>query len=270
MKERITDFVEKEKVVELDKRDKAVFVGDTHGDLEASEKIWDFFRDEVIGGQTYLVFLGDYVDRGAKSKENIDFLLSKKRECSNGIILLLGNHEAYHLKNLTPADFWKSLGEDEYDYYKDLLSLPWIAETRNLAAMHGALPFVSNLSYLKNSDESVFEKENEVGFPIWVSVTWGDLNYDISGAQIDPLTCRPQFGKEIFLKYMQKLGWNILIRSHQPGMQGWSFSNNVLTIFTSQAYVDMNRAQERSIAVVDLRECVERKRNIEILSLKEF
>lgn len=270
MKKKIVNFVEKNKVVNLEGRDKAVFVGDTHGDLEASKKVWNSFKDEVKGEQTFLVFLGDYVDRGSRSKENIDFLLLKKISNPEGVVLLLGNHDAYHLRKLSPADFWHSLNEEEYDYYKNLLYLPWIAKTRNLAASHGALPFVSDLDELEKSDWDLFEKENDFGIPIWVSVTWGDLNYDVSGSQLDPLTGRPQFGKEIFLEYMQKLGWDHLVRAHQPGMQGWAFSDNVLTIFTSQAYVDMGRAQERSVAVVDIRKKIKKDESIEVLSLNEL
>lgn len=253
----------------MEERELAVFVGDTHGDLEASETIWNRFEEEVKKGKTYLVFLGDYVDRGEKSRENIDFLLSKKKENPDGVVLLLGNHDAYHLRNLMPADFWQSLDEKNYDYYKDLMYLPWIAQSEGLVASHGALPFVSDLGELEIT-ENIFKKQNELDIPIWVSVSWGDLNRKISGAQTDPLTGRPQFGKELVLKYMQKHKWNILIRAHQPGMQGWAFAGNALTIFTSQAYVNMGRSRERSVAVVNVSEPVESKDDVRVYSLNEL
>ncbi len=106
--------------------------------------------------------------------------------------------------------------------------------------------------------------------PIWVSVAWGDLNKKVSGVQMDTLTGRPQFGKEIILKYMQKHNWNVLIRAHQPGMQGWSFAENVLTIFTSQAYVDMGRAQERNVAEVNLEGGVNSPDDVEVLSIDQI
>ncbi|KXB01769.1 hypothetical protein AKJ41_00290 [candidate division MSBL1 archaeon SCGC-AAA259O05] len=270
MKEKIPDLVEDEKVITLEDRSRAIFVGDTHGDLEASKIIWNRFGDEVKNGQTYLVFLGDYVDRGSKSQENIDFLLDKKRECPKGLILLLGNHDAYHLRELSPSDFWQSLNSQDYEYYKDLYLLPWLAESKGLVATHGALPFVPDLQELEGMEEEIFEKKNELDIPIWVSLTWGDINNTISGAQMDPLTGRPQFGQEIIFKYLQKNDWNILIRAHQPGMQGWSFSDNVLTIFTSKAYVRMGRAQERSVAVVELEGRVETRDDVRVLGLSEI
>ncbi|KXB06344.1 hypothetical protein AKJ53_00550 [candidate division MSBL1 archaeon SCGC-AAA382F02] len=266
----ISDIVENEKIISLDERPRAVFVGDTHGDLEASRLVWESFSNEVKSGDTYLVFLGDYVDRGSQSKENIDFLSNVKKENPKGIILLLGNHDAYPLRKLRPADFWQSLSEEDYEYYKDLSNLPWMSEAEGLVATHGTLPFISELSDLESPSEEIFEKENELDLPIWVSIAWGDLNRNISGGQMDPLTGRPQFGKELVLQYMQKHDWNVLIRAHQPGMQGWSFSENVLTIFTSQAYVDSGRAQERNIAVVDLENGVKGREDVEVLSLNQL
>lgn len=270
MKGKISDLLEEKKVVHLDNRSRAIFVGDTHGDLEASKMVWNRFAGEVQSGRTYLVFLGDYVDRGNKSRENIDFLLSKKRNNPEGLILLLGNHDAYHLRELSPSDFWQSLTKQDYEYYKDLYLLPWLAEAEGLVATHGALPFVSDLRVLEESQEEIFEKENELNIPIWISIAWGDINNKISGAQMDPLTGRPQFGRELVFKYMQKNNWNILIRAHQPGMQGWSFSDNVLTIFTSETYVRMGRAQERSIAVVELKGGVETREDVKVLGLSEL
>ncbi len=146
-----------------------------------------------------------------------------------------------------------------------------MVKSEGLVASHGALPFVSDLDDLKSSDsDEIFEKENEVDIPIWVSLAWGDLNGEISGAQMDPLTGRPQFGQELVLQYMQKHDWNVLIRAHQPGMQGWSFSGNALTIFTSQAYVDMGRARERNVAIVDLEDGVRTQEDVEVLGLSQL
>lgn len=270
MVESIRALVEKSKVLNLEGRPRAVFVGDTHGDLEASRLVWDHFEDEVRNGNAYLVFLGDYVDRGDRSKENVNFLLSKKEENPEDLVLLMGNHDAYHLRRLRPANFWESLSEKEDNFYKNLKDLPWLVESEGLIAAHGALPFLSDLEELREPSEGIFEKENELDIPVWVSVTWGDLNRRVSGAEMDPLTGRPQFGKDVVLKYMQKHDWNVLIRAHQPGMQGWAFSENALTIFTSKAYVEMGRARERSVAVVDLEGGVKDRNDVEVLGLDEL
>lgn len=266
----IRKMVEDRKIVDLDDRQKAVFVGDTHGDFEASKRVWERFGSEVKSGETYLVFLGDYVDRGNRSKDNIDFLLSKKEDCSDGVVLLLGNHDAYGLRNLRPADFWQSLDMEERDFYENLKYLPWMVRSDGLVASHGALPFLSDLEDLESKSGNIFDKENELGLPVWMSLTWGDINDSISGYENDPLTGRPQFGKDIIFRYLQKHDWDVLVRAHQPNVQGWAFDDNVLTIFTSQAYVQMGRARGREVAVVDLEREEFSRENFDILRLSEF
>ncbi len=54
------------KLIEIKKAKKVIFVGDTHGDLEASQKV---IKDYLKPGNK-IVFLGDYVDRGPYLREN--------------------------------------------------------------------------------------------------------------------------------------------------------------------------------------------------------
>ncbi len=63
-------FVSEAKLIQLESG-KVIFVGDTHGDLEATEKI----VHRYLKSDNKLVFLGDYVDRGPASLENINFLI---------------------------------------------------------------------------------------------------------------------------------------------------------------------------------------------------
>lgn len=66
-------------------------VGDIHGCLVSLEKLID--RLPITWGRDYLVFLGDYIDRGPDSKAVIDFLIELKNEYPEKIITLKGNHE---------------------------------------------------------------------------------------------------------------------------------------------------------------------------------
>lgn len=65
-----------------------VAIGDIHGCLESLVALWkklEPYKDVLH------VFIGDYIDRGPKSKQVVDFLLEeqKNRQC----IFLRGNHE---------------------------------------------------------------------------------------------------------------------------------------------------------------------------------
>lgn len=70
-------------------------IGDIHGCSTALENLWDFAG---ITRSDRVVFLGDYVDRGPKSKDVIDFIISRKSE--GKVICLRGNHEAVMLEAL--------------------------------------------------------------------------------------------------------------------------------------------------------------------------
>ena len=87
------------RLIKIKDAKRIIFVGDTHGDLEASQKV---IKDYLKPGNK-IVFLGDYVDRGPYSKENLDFLLEIKAKKPNQIYLLQGNHEGHHILKFSPA-----------------------------------------------------------------------------------------------------------------------------------------------------------------------
>ena len=68
-------------------------VGDIHGRSDLLDRIVHLIRDDVAAHpkETILVFIGDYVDRGADSKGVITRLLDLKREFT--VHFLKGNHD---------------------------------------------------------------------------------------------------------------------------------------------------------------------------------
>ncbi|MCD6390751.1 MAG: serine/threonine protein phosphatase [Dehalococcoidia bacterium] len=231
---------------------KVIFVGDTHGDLEATEKI----IHKYLKPENKLVFLGDYVDRGPDSLENINFLLGQKTEHPDSLYLLMGNHEGHAVVNFHPADFWEGLDAELHQRYSEVLfKLPLAASTPNgIIALHGALPDVSRLEDIDSIKPGSIE---------WHQITWGDWQEgEDEKPCIDPYTGRPQFGRGWFEKIMSRLGKNVLIRSHQPSAPPTMYSKRCLTIFTSSAY--KHYISERTIALVDLRREVKSVDDIEI------
>lgn len=223
------------RLIRLPEKGKAVFVGDTHGDFDATENI---FRLYFKPGYT-LVFLGDYVDRGDDSLENIEFLLQKKADAPDQIFLLAGNHEGYCSVPFSPADFWESLSPKEYEYFSEICKLfPFAAVTRNgLFAVHGATP---DLASLEEIDLVQLCSEH------WTQLTWGDF-IEQPGEFLGDQRGRPVYGEDYFTRTMKQLGLNVLIRSHQPYINPVMFNKHCLTLMTSYYYTF-----ERHIAVVDL------------------
>jgi len=232
-------FVSESKLIQLESG-KIIFVGDTHGDLEATEKI----IHRYLKPRNKLVFLGDYVDRGPASLDNINFLLGRKIEHPDSLYLLMGNHEGHAVFSFQPADFWEGLDTELRQRYSEVLSkLPLVVSTPNgIIALHGALPDVPGLEDINRIKPRSAE---------WHQITWGDWQERRGGfLGINPYTGRPQFGRDWFEEIMSRLGKNVLIRSHQPDAPPTMYGRRCLTIFTSSAY--KHRVSERTIALVDL------------------
>ncbi len=236
------------RLIEIKKAKKVVFVGDTHGDLEASQKV---IKDYLKPGNK-IVFLGDYVDRGPYSKENLDFLLEIKAKKPNQIYLLQGNHEGHHILKFYPANFWENLNETDYEKYSPIVEkFPLAAITKDIIALHGVLPNVKNLEEINKI---------KLGSEKWRQITWGDfLNEKGEYLGTDPFTGRSQFGQDYFLKMMKRFRKKVLIRSHQSTSPLFMFDNQCLTIFTSSAY-----ARERTIAIADFKKSIKTAKDLEI------
>lgn len=223
------------RLIRLPRQGKAVFIGDTHGDFEATEKVFDrYFQPGYV-----LIFLGDYVDRGDHSRKNIDFLLEKKREAPEQVFLLMGNHEGYSLLPFFPADFWESLSlEEERSFTEVFRYLSFAAVTDNgIIAVHGVPPDVNALDEIDDI-ELVSEQ--------WHQVTWGDFE-EMPGDFLGNYRGRPVYGEDYFKRTMNKLKRTVLIRSHQPYIEPVIFNKFCLTLMTSHAY-----KPERIIAIADL------------------
>lgn len=228
-------FENEPRLVGLPNRGKAIFVGDTHGDLDAAKKVTEKYLNE----KNTVVFLGDYVDRGSHSLENMIYLLSLKIQYPSNLILLMGNHEAFLVKEFYPANFWLELSQDRREMFnRTLIHLPFaVYATNGVLGLHGALPDVEQL-----------EAINDVkpGDEYWNQIVWGDFQ-DMEGDALGEYVGRPQFGRDYFNRLMSRFGKTILIRAHQPNVSASMFGKRCLTLFTSFAYLPF-----RSIALIEL------------------
>lgn len=234
--DQVSKILEKEpRLIRLPSQGKAVFVGDTHGDLDASQQVIQRYLKKPY----HIVFLGDYVDRGDYSDENIQYLLGLKWEHPEEIFVLAGNHEGFMVKEFYPSNFWSSISYKEKEEYGLLFSkLPLAATTQNgILALHGALPDLRSLEEIN---------QIELGGEHWDRMVWGDFvenEMDVLGE----LWGRPQFGRPYFERLMERYQKQVLVRSHQPHAPLIMFNNRCITIFTSRVYLPV-----RTIAIADL------------------
>jgi len=240
----------KQQLVELPAKNKVIFVGDTHGDTESSEKVIESY----LKPHHKIVFLGDYVDHRLDSKGNIDYLLKMRQDNPEQIYLLLGNHEGFPIVGCKPCDFWDSLDTNEMQHYaKELSTLPLAVSVGSIIALHGALPYVNS------SDEINKIEDADTN---WMAAVWGDFQEIVGGYAGTNSRGRPQFGRNHFEDIMHKLNKSILIRSHQSNAPKMMYNNKCLTIFTSSAY-----KRKREIAIADLKKDI---KSIDDIVIKEI
>ncbi len=234
--EKAKELLEKEpRLISLPSWGKVVFVGDTHGDLDASQRVIQRYLKKPY----YIVFLGDYVDRGDRSEENIQYLLGLKLKHPEEIFLLAGNHEGFMVKEFYPVNFWTSISFEEREEYGLLFSrFPLAAVTQNgILALHGALPDLKSLEDMS---------QIELGDENWDRIAWGDFMENETD-YLGDFWGRPQFGRHYFRRLMARYQKQVLVRSHQPSAPLIMFDKRCITIFTSHAYLPI-----RTIAIADL------------------
>jgi protein phosphatase len=225
-------------LVYLPSRGKAIVVGDLHGDLQSLIFILEdsgFIRSSPQDRE-YIVFLGDYGDRGDESVEVYYLILSLKSIFKEKVILLRGNHEGPQDLGVRPHDLpyflraryageWRKIYESLRELFDSLLHSV-IAKEKYLM-LHGGLPegitSVSDIAYAHqyHPDKRYLEQ-----------ILWSDPGRT-------PQTCpSPRgagriFGEKITREILDRLGIRTLIRSHEP-CEGTSLNHKgkVLTLFS--------------------------------------
>lgn len=89
-------------------------IGDIHGRLDLLQELHDLIRADAagFGGSPGVVYLGDYIDRGAQSKQVLDLLIEQPLAGFDAVHLL-GNHEQAMLDFLAhpqAAAAWLNFG----------------------------------------------------------------------------------------------------------------------------------------------------------------
>ncbi len=99
-----------------------VAVGDIHGNLAPLLDLLGQLRHELDDADT-LVFLGDYIDRGADSRACVDAILAFRDERVARVVCLKGNHEDWLLRT-----------RDDYSRHSWLLGMEALDTVRSYSA----------------------------------------------------------------------------------------------------------------------------------------
>lgn len=229
------------RLVHVPGKGEAIVVGDIHGDLESLRYILHkskFLEKALDGHNIYLIFLGDYGDRGEYSPEVYHVTLTLKKSFPEKVILLQGNHEGpedllAHPHDL-PYHMRRKFGLDWSIAYRELSQLfrrfyTAVLVSGRYVMLHGGAPSRAKsiedlaFAYLKHPSESHLEE-----------ILWSDPSDWISGVYPSPRGAGYLFGEDITDKFLNLLGVKFLIRGHEPADEGYKFNHQgkVLTLFS--------------------------------------
>ena len=238
-------IIDVEKIFELESNlihiseGKTMVIGDLHGDFTTLQKIIQKLYQEDF---KTLIFLGDYVDRGAKQVEVINTLFYYKKLMPERIFLLRGNHEdpiinrQYGFYDEIRLKFLNN--REIFRRYNQVFSrLPIAALTWNkVFCVHGGIP-----QELENIEEinQLPQNQEEIINPITTQLLWNDpkervknFKKSLRGPGIK------NFGEQAFSEFIERNQIKSIIRSHERFKNGYKkyFGDKLISIFTSQSY----------------------------------
>ncbi len=246
-------------VVTLNRSAKLIFVGDVHGDLQT---LYELFTkrldvDRHLRECGYIVFLGDYVDRGPYQLEVLAFVAMLKSLWSSQVFTLRGNHEPppwlppyphdypYHLATRfgrDEAEQLYELSQHVFEHMPLLLHIPG-----HLLAVHGGPPISRLLRYGSPEEILAIDDDREaIEEILWSDPIEEEIEWSFSYRGAGKL-----WGTTVTKQALSKLKIRAVIRGHEPCIAGYKLNheNRVLTLFTMKGYYGNVSA---AIAVIDL------------------
>ena len=226
-------------IVYVSKKGKAAFVGDLHGDFEALISIvnqFGFLAEVNEKKKTFLIFLGDYGDRGRKIIETIHEIITLKLLYPKNVILLKGNHEesriaaVYGTLDAFKLRYGKERGEFLFQFYCEVMNdLPAVVITANgIIGVHGGIPNhdIDSLDVLNTEKGETYIRE----------MTWNDPSEYVSERNINSRGGdTTEFGKDVFARFMNMVSVKVMVRAHQYPRNGFNlkFDDHLATIFSN-------------------------------------
>lgn len=223
----------------LENKSRVLVVGDLHGDYDSFKAL----MEEADLEKDFLVFLGDYADRGEQGVEIIEQLHRYLGKYPQSMVALKGNHEIYSdsgSPRFNPCDLieeaekkrgsWKSFFEKEFTSFFSKLYLAAIIPGEVLF-VHGGITDAIQSDEDLRVPEPVLEND----------VLWSDaVDMDIRESTNILRGTGKMFGEELTRDICNRLNVKKIIRSHEPrkAMDGPYSEHNgqIITISSTDEY----------------------------------
>ena len=224
-----------------------VVIGDIHGDAETLETILEDPDVETALEKGYVVFLGDYIDRGPHQLESILIPMLMYLENPGHVIMLRGNHEPPPELIPYPHDFPIYLKmrypEAEYSGFADTLYRTFIEEVfpripdaaiieGRLFLVHGGPP----TTFLEADRWTTALRADEYPTPLEVleELLWNDPCPDCEEYEPNPRGAGKLWGTRVTEKTLELTSTKLIVRGHEAVNEGYKFDHGdrVLTLFS--------------------------------------
>lgn len=210
--------------------------GDTHG------QYYDLLRIfEKCGFPPYsnYLFLGDYVDRGKHSVENIILLYCYKIVYRENFFLLRGNHECASINKMYGFfdDVKRRYNIKLFKAFTDVFNTMPVCcvISEKIICMHGGLsPDLTSVA-------SVMDIERPCDVPdrgILCDLLWADPEDDVQGFLESDRGVSYLFGEDIVNDFLDMVDMDLIVRAHQVMERGYGFfaSRQLVTVFSAPNY----------------------------------
>lgn len=248
---------------------RTMIVGDIYGNFAAAEHCCnEFLRElEKTNGNTSIVFLGDYVDRGQNSVECMALIFKLKILFPDKVCLLRGNHEDKNVN--VQYGFWAECrakyGEEflpqTWNAFNNVfVHLPVAAVIDNSAfCAHGGIPTrgqqdnggpatllqicgVRKVGIVgTGNDTGGHRTEIDDNMFMVVNLLWNDpvdVDAQFSNGYNRGCRCAYRFGRSAVAEFLEKNGRDRIVRAHEFAEQGYEelFEGRCVTVFSSPNY----------------------------------
>ena len=236
-------------------------VGDTHGSLDLLEILNHLILDE----NHHVVFMGDYVDRGSFSLDNLLLILFLKVKFPNFVHVLRGNHEDERVCSSYQTvgfrfECQKKITLSKFSTYWDKLMdffahMPLACIANGYFYVHGGLPMGKDGKILDFDTVNRIERICHKYLPepaddssqCFVQMLWGDPdeNFGISKRGADTYVFSAENTKEFFRLY-RDFNIGCVIRAHEVQRDGYVVNHCdetkmpiCMTVFSASRYCGM-------------------------------
>ncbi|MBS7611641.1 serine/threonine protein phosphatase [Candidatus Bathyarchaeota archaeon] len=221
----------------LSRTGRIVVIGDIHGDYSVINPIMKMAEDE----ENFLVFLGDYADRGRHGVEVVETVATLLRKYPERVLALKGNHEDYTedgAPRFYPCDLIREArkkGRDWITYFRGEFK-PFV-EQLYLAA---AIP--NEVLLVHGGVSSKIVSLEDLRRPVKVveaDVLWSDP-FEGYGEYPNRRGVGVEFGVDVTERVCRSLGVKRIVRSHEPmkALNGYysEHGGRVITISSTSVY----------------------------------